>query len=677
MHLIVNATEFSADSVYQQFLMHQSNKAIPEIIELAEFTSSYFPLSKNDSLNLFNHINQNAKFKEFLILCTAIHYEHKLNPDLAIKKYNQLLNVPDIEKEMHTYTLRRLFHLHSNQNNLEKSQEICLKLLDIYQTENNHHGLAQAHLHMARIYLRLRNLNHAMHQLDIAYEYAKLSNDNQLLLSVLFAIGAAHLMDSNYSIAKEHFIKIIEHPETPSIQYGHAAFNMASIFIQNNEYDKAIDFLNQSLKIYIELNDSTRISNVKNNLAQIYNRTKNFSEAIKNLYSVADFAKNTNNEELLSNVYYNLLQTFINLNQPDSALLYLDKYIDLNSELWKDQQAAHILELEKQYQFENQQRQIELLKAQDELQKASFRNILIILFVIAILSILFFIGGVTFFRQKQRIRKSHSKLLARDKEIHRINVELNQSNLAKDRILSIIGHDLRGPIGSLRDLSGFYAVNPHQTEEEILDYLKMSHESSTSLYYLLDNLLAWANSQKGNIHFSSEKIQLKPVVHQVVKLLDVSLNQKQLSFEVSVPSDVYVFADVQMLKTILRNLISNSIKFSAGNTRITISASINIKTGFAEISVEDQGIGISANQLESLFAEKETFFLQKSGDAGGTGLGLILCKEFVEMHRGTIWACSQPKKGTKICFTLPTYIPETTKSNDSLISDEQMSKFSS
>lgn len=244
-------------------------------------------------------------------------------------------------------------------------------------------------------------------------------------------------------------------------------------------------------------------------------------------------------------------------------------------------------------------------------------------------------------------KKTEQKL--KESELH-----LSELNATKDRFFSIIAHDLRTPFSNIVGLSEIL-TEQIQIEERNFEELELLtaqiHESSKRAMGLINDLLEWARVQTGQIRFNPEKLSLYKIISNNVDLFKDFARQKSVTVDADITADKMVYADKKMLSTILRNLISNSIKFNfpGGKTKISTKE----KEGEIIISVEDNGIGIDNKTLEKLFQPGETPSAKGTQNEKGTGLGLLLCKDFVDMHEGKIWVESQPDKGSKFSFTLP------------------------
>ena len=237
-------------------------------------------------------------------------------------------------------------------------------------------------------------------------------------------------------------------------------------------------------------------------------------------------------------------------------------------------------------------------------------------------------------------------------EINRSAQNLKALNAAKDKLFSIIGHDLRGPIGGFKSLIELLISDFDLSDtKSLLDILHEIQKTAKSTYELLENLLAWAKSQRNEIVYAPEELKLHEITSLTINLFTELIHNKGISLVIEVPENTIVFADKNMLMTVLRNLISNAIKFTSGGKQILITT---LKDDTAQIViVKDEGAGISAENLSKLF--KNTEHVSTFGTEGekGSGLGLLLCKDFVEKHHGKIWVESELDKGSTFKFTLP------------------------
>ena len=241
--------------------------------------------------------------------------------------------------------------------------------------------------------------------------------------------------------------------------------------------------------------------------------------------------------------------------------------------------------------------------------------------------------------------------------------ELHQLNLDKDRFISILGHDLKSPFNNLLGLSEVLTDEiTNLKTEEIEDIAKDIHKSAKIVNKLLDDILLWARAQQGKIPFKPQILNFTNNCEDAVDVLNPIAKAKNITIDFSTGDHITVFADVDMFKAVLRNLVSNAIKFT--NAGGTISITANQTDSNITISVSDNGIGIAPHNLMKLFEMAEVSTTKGTAEETGTGLGLLLCKEFVEKHGGKIWVESEVGKGSDFKFTLPIYAEQANAINN-------------
>jgi PAS domain S-box-containing protein len=240
-------------------------------------------------------------------------------------------------------------------------------------------------------------------------------------------------------------------------------------------------------------------------------------------------------------------------------------------------------------------------------------------------------------------------------ELEKSNEQLLILNATKDRFFSIIAHDLRNPFHAVKGLSEMLMLNYDKiAAEKAKRYIELIYSSSTTGSSLLENLLSWSRSQTGTVSFEPETIDLYDLVRQTFNFLDIEAQRKNIELKRAFEPQTYIFADVNMLQTIFRNLVYNAVKFTLEGGSVTVFC-IH-KGGENIITVKDTGIGISRESRAKLFDVHTNFSTAGTKHEQGTGLGLILCKEFVERHGGKIWVESEEGKGSEFKFTLPAIV---------------------
>ncbi len=239
-----------------------------------------------------------------------------------------------------------------------------------------------------------------------------------------------------------------------------------------------------------------------------------------------------------------------------------------------------------------------------------------------------------------------------EEKVTKFNEELKSLNASKDKFFSIIAHDLKSPLSGLLGFSEIlYEEFDELKDEEKKEFIGHSYHAAKNIMALLENLLEWSRMQIGSISFSPSEIDVESITTGVIDLFAQNAKSKNIKLEKQIDSGIRAFADKNMFKTVLRNLISNGIKFTKDGGTITVSA--NVQTDYVSISVSDSGVGIGEENLKKLFKIDSSFSTLGTNKERGTGLGLMLCKELVNKNGGNIHAESELGKGTKFIFTLP------------------------
>jgi signal transduction histidine kinase len=231
--------------------------------------------------------------------------------------------------------------------------------------------------------------------------------------------------------------------------------------------------------------------------------------------------------------------------------------------------------------------------------------------------------------------------------------EAQQSNKSKDKLFSIVAHDLRSPFNSLMGLSEMLMLQSESMHaDQVQYYSKLVHNSTSRLYTLVDDLLQWSRTQTGKTSYHPEKLDLNILTTNIVNLLRISAQEKDIVIALKMESPLEALADTNIFSTVLRNLISNAIKFSKVGSTIQING-VKRSDGVIEMSVADRGVGMDPEQLENVFKIEASQSTSGTFNEPGTGLGLVLCKEFVEINNGEIEVESHLGVGTTVKFTVP------------------------
>ncbi len=467
-------------------------------------------------------------------------------------------------------------------------------------------GKAYLYANLANCYIHLNTPEHALAVLKPALIIFENFNDNHGINTVLLHYAAIYIGKNDFAKANE----ILQHAEN------HIALEKDELLRIKFFYTKSLYYYNQRIfkKAYNSIFEAIQISkkyNIKDDLPEYYRKIADI------LYQLANYKE---------------------------AYFYSQEFIKLSAELYSDNFNRKLADMAMKMKSETQEKEIAQLRYTQLTQDIELKDnehilniylILTILIVIILLVILF------------RFRQTR----AFNKKLKESEIKLSNLNATKDKFFSIIAHDLRGPLSSAMNTAELLSENfddfSSEEQKESLDDLK---NSVSNIYKLTENLLTWSRAQRNHIDYYEVNAPIKILVDQNISLLSHLANNKRISI-VDKTQDVDIKVDVNLFNTILRNLLNNSIKFTPADGCILID-SLKVNEEMLEVSVQDNGIGMSEDIKNKLFRIDSK--LSSDGTAGekGTGLGLIICKEFAEKLGGSIRVESQLGVGTKFYFSV-------------------------
>ncbi len=232
--------------------------------------------------------------------------------------------------------------------------------------------------------------------------------------------------------------------------------------------------------------------------------------------------------------------------------------------------------------------------------------------------------------------------------------ELKELNKSKDTFFSIISHDLRSPFNALLGISEYTTeFFDDLSKDEIKESIRNIHSSAIKVYNLIQNILEWTQIQMDGLEFEKSKIDLCEISKSVLGLYKETADSKNIYLTSNISNSIFLHADLFMIETVLHNLVSNGIKFTHPGGSVSISAAV--KSDLVEVTIEDDGVGIALDNQKTLFGIDEQYRRDGTANEKGTGLGLILRKDFVGKNNGTISVVSELNKGNKFTFTVPLY----------------------
>jgi two-component system sensor histidine kinase/response regulator len=698
----------SLKNLVETSLKTQADPDTLSINRLNKLAANYFD-SKPDStfyygqkaIELSRKINYKAGIADGLLQTGHANFfkgnfgDAQQNFDEAISIYKTLNDYPGLSKSYKLYA--RMFSLQAKY----KAALVYLRLaLDINNKIKNEVEAGDCYKIIGTIYFSEGQMSAA---LDYIYKalFIALKNENKRAAAANYNdIGEVLKAMEMYPKAYEYYQKALKlFAATGDVNgVGTVEENIGEVLLAQKQYDRAMDYIFKSIKIVDEQDDKDGISSVYADLGMCYAHKNEFPKAItaltkslktarefkhvfneaytliafatvynlqkdyKNAYKYAiegqKLARTLGNLSVRSNAALELNKTLAGLGQYNNAYTLLNQYITLKDSLNNNgsiqKQASYNLEdsfRAKERQLQQQHLEKDIIY-QQSIKQQRLINIIFLVIIVGMITI-----SMVYYRQKRKQQKINAMLEDKNHEVLKQKTDidyqaakLNDLNTLKDRLISVLAHDLRAPLSTLRGLFSLL-VDETITHQQLLDMIPNVLKKLEYTSDFLDTLLFWINSQMENFENSAKSFYVKDIVAYETENYHEQATLKGIKLIDSVPDDIVVSADPNSIRIVMRNLITNAIKFSQTDDTIEITATQQDDHTYV-ISVSDTGTGMSEEQRSKLFKSKVN---SKTGtnNESGTGMGMLFCKDLVERCNGTIWVSSTPGEGTKFSFTLP------------------------
>jgi signal transduction histidine kinase len=633
-----------------------------ELYALQNLANIYlkFPDFKRAKHYAGNALAKAQKINDKSFLSTSLnimgyYYQEKHEYQKAIDyfKQSEVLNVEikNVGKLAGNYT--NMGVCYSNLGQSDIALDYYLKSARIYEEIENWQSLAVAFNNIAILFSDLNKNPEAIDYYKKAIELNIKTKAYFDLASNYNNIAVVFKNIDDLENAEKYYFKAIEINEKignlSSIAQNY--LNLAILVEKTGQNNKALNYYEKSLEICHQIDLDIGLVYNYLNRSELFIKLERWNEAEKDLKQ---------SEEILavrfkSDLYIHMLEQFYSLYKAKgdykNALRYYEQYEELNDSLNSEQSKLAIEELKTKYETEQTKRKNQKLQEQNLRKEKQLKNQRI--FWILTLTALLIFATLSFFlvRLRQKQKQSLEQLKRMNEELQEKSKELQALNLQKDKFFSIIAHDLKNPFHLLLGYSNLLNQELEDNKYGELDYYaKLISRSAKTGNDLLDNLMEWSRTQNNKLKIIPVELLLNDIANKAIMTFQHIAEDKKVHIENKINTKHRVLADEQSLKSILRNLISNAIKFT--HTKGHIKLYSEEEGDFYRIFVEDNGIGMSQSVLAKLFDFREEFTSAGTNNEKGSGLGLTLCKEFVEKNGGSIKAESTPQKGSTFSFTL-------------------------
>lgn len=663
-------------------------KSLLLVLVLLYFVSSSYGMqdTNRDSLKLVltNFLHDSTRINILEQLATTGNYSDRIE---AISYFKQILEykIPDRKRGE---ILNRIGFFNWQLGNFQQSITYYKQALKVFEELNDSSFVGRIHNNIAASNWGLGNNTEALNNYQTALNYRRAIGDRKGVSTVLNNIGKLYqdlgLYDEAFKMHMEAMELGKEINYIPAIAYSYS--NIGTCYENTNKLNSALESYKTGYNIFVKFDSQNRSNSYfSSSIGGVFLKLNQLDSALHYNLNALDYAHRINNKNRIAIAEYKLGINFLGINQIDSAEYYINRSFNkslqkgyasllkdnffafakieeqkgnltdalkyykkasvLTDSLYNDNVVSRVADIQTKYLTEQQHQENLLLRKNNEIQHISIRQHKNMSLLLSISTILILIA--LYFMNRSRV--SNKRL---NKKLEESERGLKLANANKDKFFTIIAHDLKTPftglLGITELLDSDYDKLPPEETKELISLLR---QSSTNVYSLLEGLLQWAQTQIGSMEYKGKDFDFYSNTTNVMETCEPVAELKAISIVNKVHPKTIVYADEKSTLTVLRNLVLNAIKFT--NVGGTITISVLKKETELEFSVSDNGIGMDDNKIKRLFSIKEKVTQPGTNGEIGTGLGLILCKEFIEKNKGRIWVESEPGKGSIFRFTLP------------------------
>jgi signal transduction histidine kinase/Tfp pilus assembly protein PilF len=556
-----------------------------------------------------------------------------------------------------------------------------IKALKIRKKYDDKEGLASIYSKMGMIYKNyLQDNKKALNYLKKAMLLYEELNDEVGRTKILINMGNVYEeLDSLDKSLKLHVEALniaekINNKRLIAICYT----NMASYYQTNKNYERALKYYNNALKINKELGRKSETAESYSHLGYFHYNMGQYTRAINYYKKSIDIFEQLGIYEGLANAYEMIASSYAKNGNYKKGWEYKNKFGEVKDTLYQREKSEKLAKLRSDFEHEKNEKEIALLKKEKKLKAAKLKRSRIILYYSIALLLAIVVFSVFIYirykknknltkelktknnaieeqkeeitQQSEHLKEANNLLVKKNKENEKNQEKLKEINSMKDRIFSIIGHDLKGPIGSLRNTLELLLKKQYD-KEKVKKFHKLMHDNVSSIYTLLDNLLMWAKNQQNEISYSPGNYSMNDIIENNLGLLRNAAKNKNIRVNKDMDKDYTGYFDNNMISTVIRNILSNAIKFTKHEGSIDIKISEN--GNYLNVVIADNGIGMERSTLNKIMEANEHISTRGTNQEKGSGLGLHICRKFVEKNQGSFSIDSKLEKGTKVIFSVP------------------------
>ena len=557
--------------------------------------------------------------------------------------------------------LNRLGTVYYTYNHYSKAMDYLTEAVNIRVQLHDSVGLSASLVNIGVLY-------HTMGNLEKAIEYTQKSLNIREKLGLKNSQGAIlnnlmvyYTLQGNFQEALMYGKRALDFYSRNSDGAGIADIyvNLGELYYKQNNFTKAYEYYRKAKQHARNIHDVSRIININNSMITVLLDEKRLKDAGLLIKETLPLAENYGELEGLTLLYEQLTRYYEFKQDYARACLFQEKYQVVKDSLQVRQQKDKILQQQAKFNAEFADQQIRTIKQKSLLQELKSENNkrytsrVSVLFFFLVLLITVLYGFLRMIVKTEKELKQQNLILAETNSKLRQSEEHLQNIIrSKDKFFSIIAHDIINPFQPLLGLSELLVTDIDKLKDnEIKKYARLIHQSANRIFRLLEDLLQWTRSQTDKLTYKPQDFEIKKIIEDTIENCIEQAEKKKIKLAVDIDENLRAFGDIELFKATIRNLVSNAIKFTMPKGKVWITAKpVN---SHIKVTVSDTGVGISKERIEKLFRIETISSTKGTDKEEGTGLGLLLCKEFVEKNKGEISVESEVEKGTIFHFTIP------------------------
>ncbi len=623
----------------------------------------YSQTSEIDSLH--NKLSTSVSNNRFEILYKLSQAYNTISMDLSLEYAKKALAQAqqNKNKKNQAQALMEIGEIYLEVGIYEQALNNCIQSLGFYEQFEDKKNIANILSNIGNIYLRLKQYDSSkLYFLQAKTIYKEIKNLKGEL-QVQINLASLFTVQGKYDNALLEYQKVLElSKELNNLQYQAVILNNIGIIHKTLDQKKlALEYFNNSLEVKKQIGDEVGIATSLLNLGNYYRNLGLLDKALEIYNRGKEISKKLDLKDHIMRISYGEYKCYKVSNNSKKALSSFLEYSVIKDSLISFETNKKIAEIKIKFESEKKEKQIELLKKSNKIKELSLqRKRMQIIMILVVLFMVIFIFIILNNKYKME-QKLNTLLGGKNNELRQSNISLKNSeislmktNSTKDKFFTIIAHDLKDPFYSLMKYCEiFYELFDSLNEKDKKQYIKDIILLTNNILKLLENLLVWTKSQTGNLKFEPDILDLNSAVEVVIQNLETEAKKKEISIKFNKKNGQFIFADTEMIVTVIRNLVYNSIKFTPRTGKIEISF-LNEKDKISLI-IKDNGIGLSKENQIKVFQIEENFKTEGTEQETGTGLGLLICKEFVKKNNGEISIESSLGKGSIFTLTFNKY----------------------